>query len=136
MALKTRRYSRYSALRLGNAFLPFEARPLSKIPPGICPYFKQLIEGRRNDVKTAARKGYSKEQWENEIKGYYKKNDWLSLNRKGEKVADPWKMLRSYEDEYRAKQPEYESPWEPRGRKWQDFYTKLERTMQMQRGLA
>ena len=136
MPLKTRRYSRYSQLRQGNAFLPFEARPLSKVPFAICPYMRQLIEERRNEAKKAERQGLTDAQWEKKIRDEYKKQGWLSLDRAGRIKADPWKMLRDYEDRWRAKQPEYTSPWEARMRKWKDFYTKLERTMQKQRGMV
>ena len=136
MALKTRRYSRYSQLRQGGAFLPFEARPLSKVPVGICPYFRAMIDERRAEAIKAGHQGLTKTQWEDRIKDRYQTNKWLSLNREGKVVADPWKMLRDYEDRWRAKQPEYTSPWEARYRKWKDFYSKLERTMAKQRGLT
>ena len=136
MALKTRRQSRYSQLRQGDAFLPFEARPLSRVPFAICPYMRQLIRDRRNELRQAKKEGLTKERWEDRIKERYRSNRWLKYNRVRKIVADPWQMLRDYENKWRAKQPDYSSPWEARMRKWKDFQAKLERTMQKQRGFA
>ena len=133
--LKTRRYSRYKRLRL-NGFLPFEARPLSRVPFKICPYMRQLIADRRAEANKAIKGGLTKKEYEQQIKDKYKGNKWQKLNRVGKVVADPWRMLRDYEDRWRAKQPDYSSPWEARMRKWRDFIDKIERTMQKQKGLA
>ena len=134
MALKTRRHNRYQALR-NAGFLPFEARPLSRVPSTV-PYFRQLVADRLNDVRVAKKAGVTLKQYEDKIKGQYGREGWLKRNRAGKIVADPWKMLRAFEGRYRARQPEYESPWEKRYRNLRDFIIKIERTMQRQRGLA
>lgn len=134
MAFRTRRQNRYYKLR-NAGFLPFEARPLSKVPFKICPYMRQLIRDRQIDFLKAKKEGATRAQWENRIKELYSKEKWLRAGKRGIE-ADPWKMLRDYEDRWRQKQPQYTSPWEARYRAWKDFYTKLERTMQKQRGLV
>lgn len=138
MVLRTRRQNRYTKLRQ-SGFLPFEARPLSRVPFKICPYMRQLIRDRQADFLEAKREGATRAQYENQIKEAYGKNKWLTERetKKGVKYieADPWKMLRDYEDRFRDKHPEYESPWEPKWRNWQKALDKIERTMQKQRGL-
>ena len=136
MALKTRRQARYEKFRQGNAFLPFEAQPLSRINIAICPYLQFMIDERRAERREALNKGLTLTQWENEIKSRYNKNGWLKRGRTGKILADPWKMLRNYEDRFRQKHPEYESPWEPRYKNMRDFMAKIERTMAKQRGVA
>lgn len=135
MAFRTRRQARYQKLR-NSGFLPFEARALSRVPFKICPYMRQLISDRQETVSEAKGAGATKAQYENQIKGLYNKEKWLKQDRIGKAVADPWRMLRDYEDRWRQKQPSYTSPWEAKYRRWKDFYTKLERTMDKQRGLA
>jgi len=138
MVLKTRRQTRYAFLRRGEAFLPFEARPLSRVPFNICPYIKELIRGRREEAAKFQKSGGTLKQWEDHIKELYKKNGWLTDRiRAGKRytIADPWRMLRDYEDRWRARQPEYSSPWEARYRKMKDFWNKFERTRVKQRGV-
>jgi len=116
MVLKTRRQTRYAFLRKGEAFFPFEAR-----------------------AAKFQKSGGTLKQWEDHIKELYKKNGWLTDRiRAGKRytIADPWRMLRDYEDRWRARQPEYSSPWEARYRKMKDFWDKFERTRVKQRGLA
>lgn len=135
MAFKTRRQNRYISLR-NSFFLPFEARPLSKVPTRLCPYLRDLMVERRDMAKKAKTQGKALKQFEDQIKELYRINRWLKRDRAGKIIGDSWKMLRDYEDRWRARQPEYTSPWQARYRKWKDFYTKLERTRQKQRGLA
>ena len=131
--MRTRRQNRYTKLR-SVGFLPFEARPLSKVPFRICPYMRQLIKDRQTDFRQAKKEGATQTQWENRIKDQYKRERWLRPDKKGKLVADSWTMLRDYEDRWRAKEPEYTSPWEKKWRNWKDFLGKIERTMQKQRG--
>ena len=135
MPLKTRRQNRYTKLR-NAGFLPFEARPLSKVPFKTCPYMRQLIRERREEARQAIKEGLSRRQWEDFIKARYGKNNWTSYTRTGKVKADPWKMLREYEDRWRNRQPDYTSPWEDKYRKWRDFIVKIERTMAKQKGLG
>ena len=133
--MRTRRQNRYIKLR-SVGFLPFESRALSKVPFKICPYMRQLIKDRQMDFRQTKREGATQAQWENRIKDQYKRERWLRPDKKGKLVADPWTMLRDYEDRWRAKEPEYTSPWEKKWRNWRDFLGKIERTMQKQRGVA
>ena len=136
MALKTRRQARYERLRI-SGFLPFEGQPLSMIRGvSICPYLGHMIKERQEEKREAQNKGLNAVQWENEIRTRYNKNGWLKRGRTGKILADPWKMLRDYEDRFRQKHPEYESPWEPRYKNMRDFMAKIERTMAKQRGVA
>ena len=131
--LKTRRQTRYIKLR-NSGFLPFEARPLSKIPPKICPYFKQLIMTRLAYVGAAKRAKATRKEYEAKIHELYENNGWFRMDKRGAPVADPWTMLRDYEGQWRDKQPDYTSPWEEGERNWSNFLAKIERTMKSQRG--
>ena len=130
--MRTRRQNRYSKMR-NAGFLPFEARPLSKVPFKICPYMRQLIRERQMDFRQAKREGMSQARWEATIKDRYQRERWLRAGKRRIE-ADPWKMLRDYEDRWRAKEPEYTSPWEVKWRNWKDFLGKIEHTMKKQRG--
>lgn len=128
MAVRTRREIRYSVAR-HHGLLPFEAQPLSRVPPEKCPYFEDLLESRATMLRKARQLGFTQRQFDAQIKELYRVNDWTKKNRKGEVIADPWKMLRNWEDKYRDKNPEYESPWEPRQRNFRGYQTKVERVM-------
>lgn len=134
--LKTRRQQRY--IRLRNAgFLPFEARPLSKVPQNI-PYVKQMISSRRELLKQAIQdkrkdsRILTQKAWAEQIKKTYTDNVLTRVNKRGDIVLDPWQLLRQREDAYILKHPEYESPWQKRGQRWRDFISKWERTVELQ----
>ncbi len=131
---KTRRQNRYSALRKAG-MLPFEARPLSKVPVRVCPYMKQLTKERYQDFLKAKAEGATRTGWENRIKKLYSDNRWLRAGKRRIE-ADPWKMLREYEDRWRARFPQYTSPSEKKWRDWKDYQRKIERTIAKQRGMA
>lgn len=135
MAFKTRRQARYAKLREG-ALLPFEARPLSKVPFKVTPYIKEIITDRYMMYLKAQRMGVKQKDFERQIKELYRLNDWTRKDKLGRVQADPWAMFRGYEDKHKAKFPEYESPWMKRWRNWKDFLRKIERTMAKQRGEA
>jgi hypothetical protein len=128
--MKTRRQARYVFIRK-MGLLPFEARPLSRVPPNV-PYFKEMLRERRAMFKKAAQMKVTQAKWEEQIKELYKVNRWQKLGRTGKIVADPWQMLRQQEEKWRDKQPQYESPWEGRQRTWRDFLPKVEKTLQRQ----
>lgn len=134
MAFRTRRQARYLRLR-NSGFNPFEARPLSKVPAKICPYFRAMIAERRDMLRQARRLGTTQKGFEAQIKELYRINGWLKKNRKGQVIADPWKFLRDYEDKWRAKQPQYTSPWESRLKDWREYQRKIEATFRKQGGL-
>ncbi len=132
MAYRTRREARYVKLRQAG-FLRFEARPLSKVLPRICPYFMDMIKGRRDMKGRAQKMGATEKQFEAQIKELYKTNGWLKRNRVGKIVADPWRMFRDAEDLWKAKFPQYDSPWMKRWKDWRNFQKKIERTLAKQR---
>lgn len=133
MPLKTRRQSRYTKL-INSGFLPFEARPLSKVPTRTCPYMKNIVMTRLGILGRAKTAKVTRAEYEDRIRELYDRNGWIRKNKKGQLVGDPWQMLRDYEDEYRAKFPSYTSPSDESHKDWKDFYQKLERTLEKQRG--
>lgn len=128
MAFKTRRQRRYDILRK-SGFLPFEARTMSRVPFRV-PYMDVMIKERFKGFDEALAKGVSRTGWEKIIKNFYIGNNWRKRTRLGRMKYDPWQMLRDFESKFRAKHPEYESPWEKRRRSWRDFVNKLEKTYQ------
>ena len=134
MAFRTRRQARYSWLR-ERGMLPFEARAMSKVPVRVCPYMKQLTKERYQDFLKARAEGATRTGWENRIKKLYSDNRWLRAGRRRIE-ADPWKMLREFEDRWKDKNPQYTSPWQKRWRDWKGFLAKTERTIAKQRGMA
>lgn len=137
--LRTRRYERYEKLRQ-SYFLPFEARWLSRVPFSLCPYMREILRDRR-ELRVRSRseakaqgKVLTSWDWEKIIKRLYDRSGWCRLDRKDHRMYDPYRLLKDYEERYRAKKPEYESPWERRGRKWKDFIEHYERTVARQTG--
>ena len=135
MAYKIRRETRYLSLRQ-HYFLRFEARPLSKIPTRVCPYLREMIKDRERDAKKALKMGWTVRKFEASIRELYRLEGWVKKNRAGKEVGDPWKMLREYEEKWKAKNPKYTSPWMKRWKDWRDSQKKMERTLQQQRGLS
>ena len=125
--MRTRRQARYIHCRK-MGLLPFEARPMSRVPSNV-PYFKAMLKERREMFKKAQQMKTTQAQWETQIKELYRVNKWQKLGRTGKIVADPWHMLRQQEEKYRQKYPQYESPWQPRGRNFKDFQRKQEKTL-------
>jgi hypothetical protein len=130
MALKIRRHSRYEKLRK-DGFLPFEARPLSRVPSYV-PYLKAMARERRDMIKKARALGTTQRQFEAQIKELYQINKWLRKNKAGKTIASPWAMFRDYGDRFRQKHPEYDSPWQKRQRRLRDFEARIERTLKRQ----
>lgn len=92
----------------------------------------KMIEDRVTLLHEGIAEGITKVEWLRRIKGLYDTNKWLRAGI--ERIErDPWKMLRDYGDRWRARLPQYESPWEKRGRRWQDFQQRVERTIEKQR---
>lgn len=131
MAFKTRRQSRYLLLRSAG-LLPYEARPLSKVPLKSTPYMRALVKERQGEYRQAAKAKVGLRGYEAQIKDKYDKAGWLTAG-KWRIRRDPWKMLRDYEDKWRAKNPQYTSPWEKRWRDWKGFVDKAERTIARQK---
>ena len=117
-----------------SGFLLFEADDLCVIP-GYVPYFKRLVRERRALLKEWLGAGYTMPQWELRLQRLYRDNKWVVFI-DGLPKADPWKLLRAFEDDYRDHNPEYDSPWQKKKRRPRDFLPKIERTMARQRGMA
>ena len=128
MPFRKTRQARYENLRK-NGFLPFEARPLSRVPHRT-PYMPQLIATRASLLARARREGWSKIRYNIAIKESYRRKGWRKLNRVGKIVNDPWQMLRDYEDRYKDKHPEYNSPWVKKQKGWRDFTSKFDRGLE------
>lgn len=128
MAFRTRRQARYETLRL-KGFLPFEARPLSFVPRRV-PYIPILLRGRARLFNRAQREGWSKARYYRHIKGMYADKDWFRRTRTGRRVYDPWSLLRAAEDRYRDRHPEYVSPWMKRQKRFRDFISRFEATLE------
>ncbi len=90
------------------------------------PYVKEMIRERARAFRRAKKEGIIntwKEWRETIIDGVYVNFDYL--NDEGE--VDPWKMLRHWEERYKDKHPEYESPYKEKKRKRKDFDDKWDR---------
>jgi hypothetical protein len=139
MAFRTRRQQRYSQLRNGygknmpGLFLPFEARVLSRVPINRVPYMRMVIRERQDMYRKAVAMGTTQKKWEDQIRELYQVSNWLKKNRAGKVMADPWKMFRDHGEKYKARHPEYDSPWEKSQKDWRDFQKKVERTLAKQR---
>jgi len=133
----TRRDQR-ARLLVKAGFLPFEVKPFSMIPLTV-PYFKRLVEDRRKEHEDWLGDldfgtGDVSRIWLNYILDIYKQNGWYKPVGLGRIILDPYRLLRKYEHGYRAKQPEYESPWEKRSKSMPDFIAKFNRTLEKQAG--
>lgn len=131
MAFKTRQQARHNQLkRLG--FLPFEALELSGLLPRTTlrverghknvmpPYVVDAIKERRDAFRSAKKMGLSRGEWIATIKDMYIDHEWFRAGK-----PDFWAMFRSWEDEWRRRHPDYESPQEfrkPRPKKTHDEY--------------
>ena len=121
MAFKTRRQKRYESLRK-TGFAKFEAQALSKVPFAV-PYMKDLIKSRLKEYKVAFKENWTLKRWEGTIKDKYQEGKWLDS--KGRLSA--WSMLRDYESQYRAKHPQYDSPWKKKRKDFRDFISTFEK---------
>jgi len=129
--LKLRRHERYLKLRQAG-FLPFEARPLSRVPSYV-PYFRAIVKERRDLERKALKMGTKRAAFEGQIRELYRVNGWLKKNKASKVVADPWAMLRDFQDKFKDKNPQYDSPWEKRQRNWRDFQSRIEKTLARQK---
>ena len=120
--MKTRRQGRVSRLT-DIGFLKFEARELSAISPKV-PYMRGIMSSRSRDHKQAVKEGMTVAAWNAKIKRMYRDKGWLKSDTR---QYDAWKMLRAYEDGYKLKTPQYESPRMTKTSKHPDFQAKLDR---------
>lgn len=135
------RMRRFRKLVGMGCFTLDECKEFSKQAWKGVPYWKQFVQDRQGSLRKAVRMGRASGDSDTQtvtdyIKGVkliYKGKGWLKRVR-GRIKLDVWKMLRDYEDKYRARKPQYESPWQKRQRRMssEDFHAKAERTMQRQ----
>jgi len=130
--LKTRRMQRFANLRR-LFFMKFEAFSLSRVSPGVTPYFREMMKERAEMAAKAFKMGTTEKQFEAQIKELYRVNRWVKRNRAGQIMADPWRMFRAFEDKWKLKKPEYSSPWQKRQKNMRDFVSRLEKTIALQR---
>ena len=133
MPYRTRRQTRYENLRKAG-FVGFEARALSRVSPRV-PYMLPLMKERyaeyQRATKKAQRQGLTEvefnKQWQTHIKRRYVAKGWKHR-------SDVWgvtvgfRMLKSVEQAYKYKQPQYVSPWEKRQKDFRDFMKKIDAT--------
>jgi len=121
----------YEDLR-NNGMLYSEARRMSLLPNREnYPWLKELENERRKQWKAARRRGISRKRFEEAIVSDYRSNNWLVRGLKQVQV-DVYAMLRNRCDRYRAKHPEYESPWEERQRSFMRYARAVDRTIKQQ----
>lgn len=105
----------YGAL-LDAGFLQFEVSIFKDVPPDV-PYMQTMYWDRLHRYLEALREGMSRQGWREWVRTMYRQAGWGS----------PWDLLRDWEDRYRGKNPEYESPWErKRRRTTRDFRSFME----------
>lgn len=110
-------------------FLPFEYRELRKVPFSV-PYMRPLIKARLKQHLAYIAEGNTEKQWHKFIRQEYRNHDWMQNG-----IYDVWQMLRDREHRYRARHPDYESPWESKRvkRSSADFERKFGNTIEKQR---
>lgn len=124
-----KRKSRYLYLRK-RGFLPVESDILSKIPFDV-PYISNIIKDRMDLYKKCIDRNMTRGEYLNYIKQLYIDKGYIKPG-KGVIRAniDVWAMLRGYEDLYKQKNPEYDSPYKKKRTNWNDFMTKAEKTIE------
>lgn len=130
MATKHERFNKL--IKIG--MLKFEAGELCKVQYWPV-YFARLCKERKTRFKQHIAEGKSYADWETLILFEYEVHNWVRKKkgvvvlRRGLPIADAWSMFRAFEDKYKDRKPEYESPWEKKARDFRDFQPKVERTL-------
>lgn len=100
-------------------FLPAEVRKfaINTSREGMkAPYFQAMVRSRRALFRNAQRYDWSITRYKEEIKRLYIIRDAIRTDALGRRIADPWKMLRFFQEKFPAPD-EYESPWRKRTQK-------------------
>jgi len=119
-----------------NGMLDFEAAVLASIPEDV-PYIKHMTDDRMALLRRALQQGLTDEQYQSLVKQQYIDRGFFKPAEGAVRARlDPYAMLRHYEDAYKARHPEWESPWKKRQRSWGRFRTKASRTIEEQWGLS
>lgn len=120
------------------AFTEFEAEALKVVPIKPTPYFKDLCQERVKEHQRWLNDGRTEADWLQHIIERYRANSWYKRDDFGTPIADPFKMLRDFEDRYRDRHPQYVSPWEKKTPRMSsvEVRTKMLRTVKSQRATA
>lgn len=125
MALKSKRQHRYEILRR-MGFLKGEAIQLSKVPLKV-PYMDTFIKRRYALFEKSKEMGRTEREYIQSVKELYKAKGYIKVDAIGRRRLDPWAYFREFEDGYRDKHPDYQSPWVKRQYRFRDFVRKVER---------
>ena len=111
------KHERYDYL-IGKGFLPFEAAQFSKTSEkGMqAPYFQSMIRSRQSQRAYATKQKWDYTKYKKYIHQQYKDKKQTKTDKIGRKHADPWKLLRSWENKMRAQGKAYVSPWKQKKR--------------------
>jgi hypothetical protein len=119
--MKARREQRKQDLLKSALFLPFEAQELSQIKKP-SPYFNRMIMERRALMMNAKKYNWSEAEKVRRIKAIYIN---AGAVRGGIGIRkprlDPWALLRVYEDKYKDRYPQYETPTAKKTSKVREF---------------
>lgn len=105
------RQNRYNKL-IDSGFAPWEATPLSTISLTVVPYMKDLIRMRGQLFQQWFKSGelrssYTRKELYSKIAEWYIQQGFV---RPGTTKPDVWRYVRSIEDEFEYKYPDYVSP--------------------------
>lgn len=114
-----------------HGLLLFEAEDLAGIPFKV-PYFRAMVRDRFKALVRWRDRGKTMKAWQLHIFQLYERKGWMKVSKYGTRGADPFKMLRAYEDDYRQRFPTYVSPYEKRGRDMRVLALRLKWAMEKQ----
>ena len=131
---KTVRAKRYEKLRF-NGFLKFEARVISRLALSKMPYINDMIKGRRAEydakAKLAKRKGWPEWRferwWITHIKLRFYGKKWKLNKREKWGATVAFRMLKTFEREYKDRHPGYDSPEAKRRKKTRPAMAAIDR---------
>lgn len=114
--------NRYKLL-VEYGFLPWEADELDQVSLKV-PYFKDIMHDRYVYFHKCIDKGWTWKKYVGAIKRKYSMRGWKTQGQ-----YDPWKLLRSYEDRYKDKNPDYKSPWIKKQKRLRDNQEEIKRQL-------
>ena len=113
--------------------LPSEANMLSRFDPDNIPYIDRMITDRKRRVGIALKRGWTKDQWFNGLRAWYKRMGWTKKSLiTGKLLYDPYIMLRWYREQFKKDNPDYKGMW----RKRQSDIKALERKIKRSKEVA
>ena len=105
---RAQRQHRYETL-LKEGFMGFEARALSAVKFKV-PYMKSMRNERKKEYKEARKNKQKKASYIADLLEKYRNEEWLREKKEGYTIADPWRMLKHFEEKYKAAHPAYKTP--------------------------